>query len=178
MKIAVRDKRIAVNPCTLVDRPSVTRDKVRIPQMVDVEALLHALRSLDKPKAGEWALYAELAVYAGLRAGEITGLRVGRVDPLRSCLRVEETVYVISGRTSVGDPKSKAGKPTVPISQDLSDRLAAHVIGKPRDAYVFGGGTPYCHSNYYRRVFKPVQRRSVCPSFGSSTSGTSTLRCC
>jgi integrase len=159
MKIAVRDKHIAVNPCTAVDRPSATREKVRIPQMPDVEALLQALSSLDKPKAGEWALYAELAAYAGLRAGEITGLRVGRLDPLRSCLRVEETVYVIGGRTSVGDPKSKAGKRTVPLSQDLSDRLAAHVVGKPRDAYVFGDGeTPYRHSNYYRRVFRPAAR--------------------
>lgn len=53
---------------------------------------------------------------------------------------------------------SQTGRPTrrVPLSKDLSDRLAAHVVGKPRDAYVFGDGeTPSRHS-YYRRVFKPA----------------------
>lgn len=166
MRLAVRDRHITANPCAEVERPGLERDEPRIPQMADVEALLDALRSLDHAKAGEWALYAELAAYAGLRAGEITGLRVKALDPLRYSLRVTETVVVLSKRgdedratLQQGTPKSKAGRRTVPLSRDLSSRLAAHVQRKDRDAYVFGDGTtPFRHSNFYRRIFRPAAR--------------------
>ncbi len=164
MRLAVRDRHVNANPCAEVERPGLERAEPRIPQMADVEALLAALRSHDHPKAGEWALYTELAAYAGLRAGESTGLRVGCLDPLRRTLRVDETVTVISGKTSRGTPKSKAGRRTVPLSADLSASLAAQVAGKPRDAYVFGDGTtPFRHSNFYRRVFRPAAREVGLP---------------
>lgn len=165
MRLAVRDRHIVANPCAEVGRPGLVREEPSIPQRPDVEALLAALRSDGRPRAGEWALYAELAAYAGLRAGEIGGLRVRHLDPLRKTIRVEETVYLINGTPSVGTPKSKAGKRTVPLPPDLCLRLAAHVAGRSPADYVFGDGSaPFRHDNFYRRVFKPVARSIGLPS--------------
>jgi len=47
------------------------------------------------------------AAYSGLRAGEIAGLRVSRLDPLRNQVAVEETVIRLVGTGwQAGEPKS------------------------------------------------------------------------
>lgn len=164
LRLAVRDRLILANPCADVDRPSLVRDEPAIPERDDVEKLLNALADLQHDRAGEWSLYAEVAAYAGLRAGEITGLRVSALPPLENALLVNETVTVISGALSVGTPKSRAGKRRVPLPPTLSSRLSAFVAGKDRDAYVFGDGeTPFRHGNYYRRIFPQLLLPSLCP---------------
>lgn len=158
MEDAVDNELIASNPCHGVKKPRGRSAPVQVPEIGQVEALLDALAGIDHPKAGEWALYAEVAAYAGLRAGELCGLRVQRLDVLRRRLTVVETVYVIGGRTSPGQPKSDAGHRTVDeLPGDLCERLAAHVQRRAGDRYVFGNGVePMRHDNYYRRVFKPT----------------------
>ncbi|EAP99443.1 putative phage integrase [Janibacter sp. HTCC2649] len=157
LRLAVRDRLILANPCADVDRPGLVRDKPAIPERDEVEKLLNALADLPHDRAAEWSLYAEVAAYAGLRAGEITGLRVSALLPLENSLLVNETVTVISGSLSAGTPKSRAGKRRVPLPPSLSARLIALSMGKARDAYVFGDGTtPFRHGNFYRRVFRPA----------------------
>jgi integrase len=42
----------------------------------------------------------------------------------------------------------------------------SHVAGKDRDAHAFGDGTtPFRHSNYYRRVFRPAAAAVGLPTF-------------
>lgn len=160
---AVDEGMIAVNPC-LSARPrrraqAAPKTKIGIPEMEQVEELLTALANLDHPKAGEWSLYAEVAAYAGLRSGEVAGLRVRAIDPLHRSIRVEETVAPDDqGKPAPGTPKSAESNRTVTeLPADLCSRLAAHVAGRAVDDYVFGDGTtPMRHPNYYRRVFKPT----------------------
>lgn len=160
LETARRDHLIAHNPCLEVAKPKAHSKPISVPEMEDVETLLDSLAALNHPRAREWALYAEVAAYAGLRAGEITGLRVRCVDVLRRAIRVEETVVDLNGKTVVGSPKSDAGHRTVTeLPRDLVQRLAAHVQGKALNDYVFGDGlTPMRHKNYYRRVFLPTAK--------------------
>lgn len=139
--------------------PGLVRDEPTIPERDEVEKLLNALADLPHDRVAEWSLYAEVAAYAGLRAGEITGLRVSALLPLANALLVNETVTVISGSLSAGTPMSRAGKRRVPLPPALSTGLAAFVVGKGREDYVFGNGVvPFRHGNYYRRIFRHPRR--------------------
>lgn len=170
MEAARSEQMITVNPCAAAlktKRGKGGKPKAStVPEMEDVENLLDALAALDHDRADEWALYAEVAAYAGLRAGEIAGLRVRCVDVLRRSIRVEETVIDLNGRTVQGDPKSDASHRTVTeLPADLIQRLVTHVQGRTPHEYVFGDGVnPMRHKNYYRRVFVPTAQAVGLPS--------------
>ena len=105
----------------------------------------------------EYAALIRLAAYSGLRAGEIAGLRVRRLDLLRGRVEVAETLTDVDG-TLVSNATTKSGKVrTVPIPKFIADELASLLAGKTPDDYVFTspGGGPLRHSNFYRRLFRP-----------------------
>lgn len=171
METAVTEGMIAVNPCaadlkTKRGRTKAKPKRVSIPEMHEVDELLDALGALDHPKAGEWSLYAEVAAYAGLRAGEICALRVRNVDPLARSIRVEKSVTDVNSKMVEDDPKSETSIRTVTeIPAELIQRLIAHVAGRSRNEYVFGDGvSPMRHKNFYRRVFVPTATAQGLPT--------------
>lgn len=130
-----------------------TPKAISIPEMEHVERRPDALSGVDHAKAGEWALYAELAAYAGNTAGEIAGLRMRNVDPVHRSVRVVGTAVDLGkGARPQGTPKSDASNRTSELRADPVQRLAAS------EEYVFGDGTtPMLHRNY-RRVFLPTAK--------------------
>jgi integrase len=105
-------------------------------------------------------LLVRLAAWSGLRAGELAGLRVNRVDVLRSRVTVAETV-VDMGKDGLqaGTPKTQKSGRTVPIPPALARQVAAHIeaAGLGPDDYVFGvAGEPHDHDEFYRHVFVPA----------------------
>ena len=99
------------------------------------------------------------AAYTGLRAGEIAGLRVGRIDLLRGAVDVVETIGEANGRVVVGPTKSHERR-TVLLPRFLCDLLAAHLAGRAADpqalVFVSPAGEPLRHGNFYRRHFRPA----------------------
>ena len=98
----------------------------------------------------------------GLRAGEISALRVGRVDPIRGRIEVAESAAEIGsvpGGIVYDDPKTYERR-TVPMPRNLADEIADHLMSRPSDpnAFVFTapGGGPLRHNNFYNRHFKPA----------------------
>ena len=77
------------------------------------------------------------ALYAGLRCGELQGLRWSDVDFEGGLIRVER-----SWDPKVGpiEPKSRSGRRRVPLAGPLRAELAAHRLRKAREAgsLVFG----------------------------------------
>ena len=73
---------------------------------------IHELRALLDASGDHRALIATMAL-AGLRVGEVTGLRWAAVD-------------LAAGRLHVAESKTDAGRRTVDISPDLLDDLKAH----------------------------------------------------
>ena len=101
-----------------------------------------------------------VAAYLGLRWSEVAGLRVGRLDLLRSTLTVAETNAAVGG---FADVKTPAARRTITLPPFLTEMLAAHLARRgltaaDTTALVFcapDGGRLYAN-NWHRRVWQPA----------------------
>lgn len=123
------------NPTRGVAMPGLSssrRERFASPQ--EVRALLAALDPRDR------ALWAT-AAFAGLRRGELMGLRWRDIDLDAGTIRVEQAYSPPAKR--MGPPKTKAGRRTVPIAAALAPLLAAHreASRSLRAELVFARGT-------------------------------------
>jgi integrase len=98
------------------------------------------------------------AAYGGLRAGELTALRVERLHLLDQTLDVVESMSEVRGKLVIGP--TKTGKPrSIPLPRFLAQMLGEHVGRYPsEDGFVFTAreGGPVRHRNFYRRHFRPA----------------------
>ena len=119
-----------VNPCAGLDLPAVRGRRDRIADPAEAKALLAAL------PVAEQAVWAT-ALYAGLRRGELRGLRWENVDLASGHLRVEHGWDDVEGEIA---PKSREGRRTVPIAAVLRDVLLEHRMrqGHGGEGLVFG----------------------------------------
>lgn len=60
-----------------------------------------------------------ILAYTGLRFGELTGLNVEDIDIAARRIRIRRSITQISGRLVEGNPKSEAGRRSVPIPERL-----------------------------------------------------------
>jgi integrase len=154
---ALEDGDVAVNPCTNLRLPAVRGRRDRIASPEEAERLLAALPERDRPI---WAT----ALYAGLRRGELMALRWEDVDLAAGVIRVERS-YDEKGRVEI-EPKSRAGRRTVPIVGALRDILIDRKAGQERpEGLVFGTSpeTPFQPSNVWRRARTAWKRAELQP---------------
>jgi integrase len=111
---------VAVNPTSGVELPAVTGKRDRFASPEEAQKLIEAL-----PQKSDQALWAA-AFYAGLRSGEIMALQWENVDLAKGVIRVERSFDPKEGVYT--DPKSEAGKRTVPIPAALRDYLIEHKL--------------------------------------------------
>jgi integrase len=107
------------NPTRDLRLPSGEKVRDRIASPIEAAALIQALQPREQALFG-------LAVYAGLRLGEILALSWEAIDLEGLTLRVERS-WDASSRQFV-KPKSKAGTRTVPIIDRLASLLADHRV--------------------------------------------------
>src|SRR4051812_14525576 len=107
---------LAINPTRGLELPAVrgTRDRIASPK--EAAALLDAL----KRDHAVWAT----AMYAGLRRGELRALEVTDIDLDANVIRVQRSWDAIEGLI---EPKSHAGRRTVPIPGVLRSVLVEHL---------------------------------------------------
>jgi integrase len=109
------------------------------------------------------------AAYAGLRWGELAGLRLERVDFLRRRIDVSEVLIEVDGRLTFGPPKTRTSRAVVTVPASLADALAAHVAAHPDlDAgrglvFTSEDGAPLRRSNFRRRVWTPAVEAAGLP---------------
>ncbi len=132
-----------VNPTIGIAKPAVRSKAKRIVAASDAEAMIAALDPNERPL---WAT----AFYAGLRRGELIGLRREDVDLAAGVLRVERGWDLVEGEIA---PKSRQGKRKVPVSGILRDHLDEHLLGDIDDLHVFG--TP----NWISRTTERARKR-------------------
>jgi integrase len=118
---------VPVNPCDGLDLPAIRSRRDRIPTPSEVEALIAALPESDR------ALWAT-AFYAGLRRGELQGLRWDDVDLASGVIRIERGWDAAEGEI---EPKSSAGRRKVPITAVLRDHLDEHRLRSGGEGFVF-----------------------------------------
>ncbi|MDO3634695.1 tyrosine-type recombinase/integrase [Mycolicibacterium arseniciresistens] len=72
-----------------------------------------------------------LLAYTGLRFGELTGLKVEDVDLKARRIRVRRSITQVGGKLIEGNPKSAAGRRSIPIPQRVMPILNTRLAGRP-----------------------------------------------
>ncbi|MGH3969064.1 MAG: tyrosine-type recombinase/integrase, partial [Mycobacterium sp.] len=145
MKAAIKDRRIAANPCDGTKLPKVHRKQV-VPLTTEQVAAVH-----DALPAELRALVT-LAAGTGMRQGECFGLTVDRVRFLERAVTVDRQLVTVPGHGStLAPPKTNASNRTIPLPQVVVDALAAHLAAFPagHDGLVFTlAGKPITRSGF------------------------------
>lgn len=127
---AVSRDEVAINPTAEIELPANRGRRDRAVEPADFARLLAAMGDEDR------ALWAT-AGYAGLRRGELRGLRWEDVDLAAGLIRVERGWDDEEGEI---EGKTRAARRTVPLVAELRRELVAHKLRTGRDgsALVFG----------------------------------------
>jgi integrase len=106
VRLALEDDDLAVNPTSNLRLPATAKSRERVASPEEAAQLLDALAEDDRPL---WAT----AFYAGLRRGELRGLRNEDVDLERNLIHVRHGWDDVEGEI---DPKSAKGTRDVPVA--------------------------------------------------------------
>ncbi|WAJ30971.1 tyrosine-type recombinase/integrase [Antarcticirhabdus aurantiaca] len=130
---------------------------VDIPSAGEIKALVGALE-------GRWRPLFLTAIFTGLRASELRGLRWSDVDLDRRTIRVHQRADAFN---DIGRPKSAAGERTVPVPPIVVAALKEWRLACPRpsgeevraDQLVFpnGRGNVESYANIAQRGYAPAQ---------------------
>lgn len=115
---AVRSGHIRQSPVEAVDKPDHDGKQGRAIEGADWQLLAPIIRE---------SVAFSLACFAGLRRGEVLGLRRGDIDLEAGLIRIERQRVRVRGQLVTAPPKSSAGVRIVPISPELAPILTKAV---------------------------------------------------
>jgi integrase len=152
LKAAEESWLIGRSPCVAISLPPPNRHEMRF---LDPEEIVR----LAKEVPVRFQALIVLAAYGGLRFG--AGLRVDRIDFLRSRLTVCDAIVEVGGKLHHGPTKTAPNR-VVTLPRSVIEAVAAHLSTFPPgpDALVFTDpdGGPVRRSNFRQRVFLPTVR--------------------
>ncbi len=164
LKEAERLDLVSRNVADLVSPPRPTRKSVRFLAPREVEAFLAAV------SADRLGPLFTVALFTGLRQGELLGLRWPDVDLSTQSLTVGQTLQLIDGKLVFGQPKSGTSRRTVPLTPQACEALRAWRTTQVQSQLQAGPawhesglvftseiGTPLFARNVTRRLHKLVQ---------------------
>jgi integrase len=129
-------------------------DKKKKTYAYSLDVVLDMLRVCDSLRDSAPSAAVAIAAFAGLRKGELQGLRWRHLTPDYGILNVQQSIW--HGR--VGEPKNEASKSSVPVISALALRLDTYrrKIGNPASGPVLPGlnGGARCLDALYRRHFR------------------------
>jgi integrase len=121
LNTAVEDDRIARNPCRMRGAGTERTDER---PMVDTDLVLALAEAIDD----RLRAFVLLAGFAGLRTGELLGLRREDIDLLHGHIDVRVQAQEVARRGRVvSDPKSDAGRRTIALPTLLKEVLQMHL---------------------------------------------------
>lgn len=131
-----------------------SEEKIEIPSRQDLKALENACQPNELP-------LIKTAIYTGLRAGELRGLRFVDIDFAAATISVNQSADLWN---KLGPPKSSAAYRTIPIPESLVKVLKAWKLACPKGelGLVFPNskGTVYGYQNLLQRFYWPIQIRA------------------
>lgn len=153
---AVNDGLLIHNPCDKVKPPTV---RPRRQLFLTAEQL-----SSLADECGDYGPFVWLLGWSGLRLGEAVALRVGRVDPAKRRVRVEEAATEVNSKLVFGTPKSHEAR-TVIVPRYVIERVEPLLTDRDPEDLVFTAprGGPLRVNNFRRRVFHPATKRIGVP---------------
>ena len=140
MAYAMFSGEIKYNPCASVQIPSCTDPVKRSSASVSDEDVV-------KASADVW-VFPVIALYSGLRKGEILALQWRDIDFSKKMIRVSKSISHDGDRPCVKSPKTKESIRVVPLLAPLEEILFP--IKGPADNYIVsdGGATPLTKRRY------------------------------
>ncbi|MDR2895456.1 MAG: site-specific integrase [Propionibacteriaceae bacterium] len=161
MSAAIDEGLTKDNPCTVKGAGRPSREKsLEPPAPEQVQAIADAM----PPR---WRIGVLLAAWCGLRSGEVRELRRKDIDLAHRNVRVERAVSRAGADLVIGEPKTEAGKRTVPIPESLVPAIESHLalcVGAGQEALVIAtdeGAT--VHDGRWNRAFKSAAIRALAP---------------
>jgi integrase len=132
------------------------REKGKLKVGVDIPTR-DEIRAIVGAAKGRWRPFLLTAIFTGLRASELRGLRWEDVDLERRELHVRQRADRFN---EFGNPKSLDGERTVPLTPIVANTLRewklACPISKHRLVFPTGAGAVESHSNIRKRVLIPT----------------------
>jgi integrase len=123
---------------------------IDIPSPAEIRSLIHALD-------GRWRPLLLTAIFTGLRASELRGLRWMDIDLKRGELHVRQRA---DAHHTIGQPKSEAGERTVPLPPMVVTTLRKHHLACPKGplnlVFPNGKGNVETHANIVGRGLQPA----------------------
>jgi integrase len=172
LKQAVLDGLIPRNVCEAVKPPKVERNEIAPLDRDQAKALLEAASSSEDRLE---ALYV-LAVHAGMRQGELLGLKWDDVDLEAGVLRLRRALVREGGRVKLEDLKTAKSRRSVRLTSAAAETLRDHLerqleeMERIGSLYQPGGlvfatesGTLINPSNLRNCSFKPLLKRAGLP---------------
>jgi integrase len=170
LKQAIADGLIPRNVTEAVKPPQVRREEMQPLTAEQVKVLFKAVKG-DRLEA----LYV-LAVTAGLRQGELLGLKWDDIDLEVGTLRVRRTLTTAKGGPVLSAPKTRGSRRTVRLSQMALEALRSHLerqleeidsVGSMwrENGLIFASesGEPLSRQHVTARRFKPLLKRAGLP---------------
>jgi integrase len=154
LRQAVRWRLLPRNPADDVDPPKVERHEMKVWDVAQITTALELSRS--------WCVHmpAVLAVFCGLRRGEIAALRWRHVDFDRAQLSVTESAEQTKAGVRYKAPKSGKGR-TVALPAIVVAELRAHRLRQAQELLQIGVRLTEDTSVCARRDGKPQQPQSI-----------------
>ena len=158
-RYARRKRLVPENPMDFVDVPAY-RPEPRKPWSVkEAKAFLAAIRG-DKLEA----LYA-LAIYSGMREGELFALEPADVDLAAGTVSPRRSLENINGRRRSTAPKTEQSRRRIDVPSDCVRLLRSHMkqsMATKASKYVFSDsiGGPLSRQNFLVREWYPLLARS------------------
>jgi integrase len=137
LKRAVRLGIIVANPCDRVDPPKTARTEMKALDEMETERLLMAARERQP-----LSLFAAvlLAANAGLRRGEVLGLRWSDVDFDACAVHVRRTLQRSKSEVVFGEPKTSHSRRMLAMDPDTMAELKSYRARQNQSRLALGDG--------------------------------------
>lgn len=151
---AQRQGYVAQNVAQMVRRRISTRDKADkvIPTKDEIRLLVGSA-------SGRWRPLIITAIFSGMRASELRGLRWHNVDLEKGIIKVRERA---DEWARFGPPKSRAGTRDIPVAPVVIEELqrwqADCPVGDLNLVFPNGAGNVESQANIYSRGFAPLMK--------------------
>ena len=162
LREAFLQEKIARNPATGIDVKTSASQVSKI--IISPSELLQLADALPS----RFQALVLIAGFVGMRAAECAGLRVNDLNLKEGVAIIRATNSEVGGVLHLTDTKTSVAR-EVPLAPWMCRLLDSHIARFPSpDGFVFTSmrGSPYRHSDFYKRFFKPaLVTAGINPSF-------------
>jgi integrase len=139
------------------ERQAERRQKGKLKIGVDIPTR-EEIKAIVEAATGRWRPILLTAIFTGLRASELRGLRWADVDFDKKELHVRQRA---DRYAAIGKPKSESGERTVPLTPMVLNTLREWKLACPKGrldlVFPTGRGKVESHSNIIQRGLEPIE---------------------